>query len=126
MKGESCHDNTPAVSNAVPRPKKGKRSKLAEIGGLKLNWKKLVSVDKRPPPSNKRESSPDITEDLDNELKGEFAQDKSTTNLAAACKSKTMEATAKKLLSMGTAQVRCHLYQENLSKDALFSAWPLC
>ena len=97
------------ISNAVPSPKKGKHSKPAEIGGLKSNWKKFISIDKRPPPSNKRESSPDLAEDLDNELKGEFAQDETATNLAAARKSKTTEATVKKTLSAGTAQVRCHL-----------------
>ena len=97
------------VSNAVPSPKKGKRSKLTEIGGLKSNWKKFISVDKCPPPSNKHESSPDIADDLDNELKGEFAQDETAMNLAAAHKLKSMEATVKKTLSEGTAQVCCHL-----------------
>jgi hypothetical protein len=50
-----------------------------------------------------------VTRFLIFDKKGEFAQDESTTNLAAARKSKTMEAMAKKTLSMGTAQVRCHL-----------------
>lgn len=109
MKGETYQDYALVSTNAPPSPKKGKRSKPAEMGGLKSNWKKLVSVDKRPPLPNKRESSPDVTEDLDNELKGEFAQDETDTNLASARKSKTTEAAVKKTLSMGTAKVRCHL-----------------
>ena len=97
------------VPNAVPSLKKVKRSKPTEIGGLKSNWKKLVSINKHPAPSKKCESSPDFTENLDNELKGEFAQDESASALAATRKLKSTEVTVKKTLSTGTAWVCRHL-----------------
>lgn len=72
---------------------KGKRSKPAEVGGLKPNWKTLAGVPKRPkavPVVSQRESSPEV-HDVDAELdfEGEFAADEKADILAAVRASKS-------------------------------------
>ncbi|KAF8964971.1 hypothetical protein BDZ97DRAFT_1918676 [Flammula alnicola] len=113
---------------------KGKRTKAAEIGGLKPNWKKQAGLD--PKTKSKastapipRESSPDDVpghdEDAAVDFNGEFAQDESSQVLAISRAAKTEVGPSRKrvadakvgLKDLGTANLKMGVSLKKVKVD---------